>query len=60
MVKFLIKKLRSDIISIGRQNFERNYKDFFNEVFSTVDYVPLFAKYYLKLYDYRLNNCYIC
>ena len=40
---------------------DRNsYKDFFNEAISTTDYVPLFAKYYLKLYDYRLNNSYIC
>ena len=39
---------------------KNSYKDFFNEVFSTTDYVLLFAKYYLKLYDYRLNNSYIC
>ncbi len=40
---------------------DRNsYKDFFNEAFSTTDYVLLFAKYYLKLYDFRLNNSYIC
>lgn len=41
-------------------NDKKSYKDFFNEASNTSNYVFLFIKYYLKLYEFKKQNSYIC
>lgn len=56
--KILDKKVKEFLLIL--YNDKNTYNEFFEEALSTTDYVPFFVKYYLKLYDYRINNSYIC
>lgn len=56
--KILDEKVKEFLLML--YNDKKSYEEFFNEALATTDYVSLFVKYYLRLYDYRLNNSYIC